>query len=151
MKEISPFLNEIISQEKFEVGIKIRPMINDGFAERLQRLIPGIKNIKVHQGLLLDIASEYDFFVGSHSTAVIEASIMGKLSILFDTKMFGDYFEIKEKFADSKVFISSPKEFPSILNWRIENEEEVKSIQLIRERFFGENKNGAKWVVNQLN
>ena len=52
-----------------------------------------IKELKVHDEKLEDIADSYDVFIGSNSTAIIEASLFGKLSVLLKTVKFGDYFD----------------------------------------------------------
>jgi len=150
--EIVPYLKKIFFNENFFIGFKLRPM-SSGFDKNMTEIenqIPQAKACKKHFGRIESAANNYDILIGSHSTAVIEASLFNKLSLLVKTNKWGDYFDLNTLVPNSGLFIESPEDICKAIISRIDNEKKLKTIDTIREHFFGENNNGAKWVVNQI-
>ncbi|MDC0599161.1 hypothetical protein OAO97_00975 [Candidatus Pseudothioglobus singularis] len=150
VSEIIPYLKYLMKDNKIEVCLKVRPMIQDIYYENMKLEFPEIKNLKIYDGKLEDIAYDFDVFIGSNSTAVIEASLFGKISVLLKTIKFGDYFEIDELTHKHHLLVKDPEFLCKEIQYRVENENELKTIEKTKIRFFGENKDGAQWVMEQL-
>ena len=60
-------------------------MIIDIYYEEMKVAFPEVRNLKLHEGKIEEEGKEFDVFIGSMSTAVIEASLFGKISILINT------------------------------------------------------------------
>ena len=69
-------------------------MVKDIYYEEMKVVFPEIRNLKLHDGKIEDVGKNFDVFIGSMSTAIIEGSLLGKISVLLNTIKFGDYFEI---------------------------------------------------------
>jgi len=148
--EIIPYLDELLKHQDIDVSIKIRPMYKDSFYESLKVEYPKSKQLKVVTGKINDASSDYDIFIGSNSTAVIEASLFGKLSVLVDTKKWGDYFELDNFMPEARLIVNSPELLYETVKYRINNEKSLKTVENIRYHFFGDGKDGAQWVIDQL-
>ena len=116
----------------------------------MKNQLPEIKELKLHDGKLEDIADSYDVFIGSNSTAIIEASLFGKLSVLLKTVKFGDYYYMNQLIHGRKLLVESPIDLSNQIQFRIENENELKTIDKIKYKFFGDSSDGSDWVINQL-
>jgi len=46
--------------------------------------------------------------------------------------------------------VRSPELLCKEIQFRLENENDLKTIEKTRYRFFGDNKDGAQWIVDQL-
>ena len=92
----------------------------------------------------------FDVFIGSNSTAVIEASLLGKISVLLNTIKFGDYYDIDSLIPGRSLLVRDPELLYEHIIDRVNNEHSLNTIEIIRKRFFGENKDGAQWIVEQL-
>jgi len=148
--EIIPYIKCLLESDDIEVAIKIRPMIEDVYYESMKLEFPEIKDLKVYDGKIEDIVDSFDIFIGSNSTAIIEASLFGKISILLNTIKFGDYFDMDELIPSRQLLIRDPDLLCKEIQFRIENESNLKTIDKTKYRFFGDNKDGAQWVVDQL-
>ena len=82
--------------------------------------------------------------------AVIEASLFGKISILLHTIKFGDYFDMDTLIPDQLLLVRQPNHLYEHIVHRVNKEHSLNTIEIIRKRFFGENKDGAQWIVEQL-
>jgi len=120
------------------------------YYENMKLGLPEIQDLKIYDGKLEDVADDFDVFVGSNSTAVIEASLFGKISVLLKTVKFGDYFDINELTHNHQLLVKGPEFLCKEIQFRVENEEELKTIEKTKYRFFGENRDGAQWLVDQL-
>jgi len=147
-KEVENILKNLLDVAYFEIHIKLRPMINNHHYDELEKLLPGVSKLKKVYGKIDEIADEYDVFIGSHSTAVIEASLHNKISIVFQTQKFGDYFDLSQ--LDKSYLIKNHKLIAKEVKRRVKLEKDIKSINKIRSHFFGSNKNGAKWIVDKV-
>ena len=150
VSEIIPYLKCLLKGDNIEVGVKVRPMIKDIYYESMKLEFPEIKDLKVYDGKIEDIVDSFDIFIGSNSTAIIEASLFGKISILLNTIKFGDYFDMDELIPSRQLLIRGPDLLCKEIQFRIENESNLKTIDKTKYRFFGDNKDGAQWVVDQL-
>ena len=148
--EIIPYIESLNKYNDIEIGIKIRPMYQDMFFEDLKKKLPIVNSYKVYDGKIEDAVKGYDVLLGSNSTAVIEASLYGKLSILLNTVKFGDYFEIDSLFPRQNLLVNNPESLHENILFRINNEDALDTIGKIRYNFFGDNKDGAEWIVKQL-
>ena len=150
VSEIIPHLKCLLKNDNIEVSIKVRPMIKDIYYENMILQFPEIQDLKIYDGKLEDVADKFDVFVGSNSTAIIEASLFGKVSILLNTVKFGDYFDIDELIPGHRLLVRSPELLCKEIQFRIESENDLKTIEKTKYRFFGDNKDGAQWIVDQL-
>jgi hypothetical protein len=150
VNEIIPYLRSLLNHKDIEVAIKIRPMIKDIFYEELLVEFPSSKNLQTYNGKIEDAGKNFDVLIGSHSTAVVEASLFWKISVLLHTVKFGDYFEIDNLLSDQLLLVRDPELLYENIVYRVKNEHSLKTINLIRKRFFGDNKDGAQWIIDQL-
>lgn len=148
--EVIPYIKCLLKNNNIEVAIKVRPMIRDSYYENLKSELPYINNLDVISGDIHEVGNNFDVFVGSYSTAVIEASLIGKISVLLDTKRWGDYFDIDTLIPNKTLLVKRPEALNNHIFSRIENEQYLNTIELTKIRFFGDNRDGAQWVVDQL-
>lgn len=150
VNEVIPFLEFLDKHNDIEISIKVRPMIKDIYFEQLQKNFPPSNNFKFYDGRIEDIANEFDIFFGSHSTAVVEASLFGKISIAIDTIKFGDYFGMESVVAHESLLVKKPELIYENIIYRVNNENSMKTVDAIRKKFFGEGKDGVEWILKQL-
>ena len=150
VSEIIPHLKCLLKNDNIEVSIKVRPMIKDIYYENMILQFPEIQDLKIYDGKLEDVADKFDVFVGSNSTAIIEASLFGKISILLNTVKFGDYFDIDKLIPGRQLLVKDPEFLCKEIQFRVENENDLKTIEKTKHMFFGDNNDGAQWVVDQL-
>jgi len=150
VEEMAPYIKSLLKCNDIELGVKIRPMYKDIFFSELKKKLPIVNNCKVYDGEIESAAKDFDVFLGSNSTAVIEASLFGKLSILVDTVKFGDYFEMDSILDNQKLLVRSSESIYENILYRVNNESNLGTIRTIRYHFFGDNKDGAQWIVDQL-
>jgi hypothetical protein len=148
--EIIPYLKYLLKDDSIEVGVKVRPMVEDIYYENMKLEFPEIRDLKIYDGKIEDVADSFDVFIGSNSSAIIEASLFGKISILLNTVKFGDYFDMDELIPSGLLLVKDPELLCKEINSRVEKENELKTIEKIRYRFFGDNKDGAQWIIDQL-
>ena len=148
--EIIPYLKYLLKDDSIEVGVKVRPMVEDIYYENMKLEFPEIRDLEIYDGKIEDVADSFDVFIGSNSSAIIEASLFGKISILLNTVKFGDYFDMDELIPSGLLLVKDPELLCKEINSRVEKENELKTIEKIRYRFFGDNKDGAQWIIDQL-
>jgi len=148
--EIIPYLKYLLKDDSIEVGVKVRPMVEDIYYENMKLEFPEIRDLEIYDGKIEDVADSFDVFIGSNSSAIIEASLFGKISILLNTVKFGDYFDMDELIPSGLLLAKDPELLCKEINSRVEKENELKTIEKIRYRFFGDNKDGAQWIIDQL-
>jgi len=150
VSEIIPYLKCLLKNDNIEVSIKVRPMIKDIYYENMILEFPEIQDLKIYDGKLEDVADKFDVFVGSNSTAIIEASLFGKISMLLNTVKFGDYFDIDKLIPGRQLLVKDPEFLCKEIQFRVENENDLKTIEKTKHMFFGDNNDGAQWIVDQL-
>jgi hypothetical protein len=148
--EIIPYLQCLLKHHDIEIAIKVRPMIKDIYYEEMLVKFPDINKLKKYDGKIEDVGKNFDVFIGSNSTAVIEASLFGKISILLNTKKFSDYFDMDTLMPDQLLLVRQPDQlYEHIIN-RVNNEHFLNTVEKIRNKFFGDGNDGSQWVINQL-
>ncbi len=149
-EEILPYIKKIIECDEFEIGIKVRPMIKDKFYEQLKDLYPEIEAIPKYDGKILEDGKNFDIFIGSNSTALLEASLIGKISIAVQTNKWGDYFSFDELIHETNLLVCNSNEICENIKYRFQNEHDLKTIKLIKNKFFGEGKDGTHWIIQEI-
>ena len=48
------------------------------------------------------------------------------------------------------ILVKKPEHVYQSIDYRVNNEHSLRTIQIIRDKFFGENKDGVKWLMEQL-
>ena len=150
VKEVVPYINSLLMHKNIEISIKVRPMIKDKYYEELKTELPKIKEFTIYDGKIEDVAQKFDVFIGSMSTAIIEACLFAKISVLLNTKKFGDYYKIDELIPDYPLLVRDSELIYDHIIDRIAKEKSLNSIGTIRNRYFGENKDGAQWILEQF-
>jgi hypothetical protein len=150
VNEIIPYLQTLLKHKDIDIAIKVRPMIKDIFYEDLLVKFPASKNLQTYNGKIEDAGKNFDVLIGSHSTAVVEASLFWKISVFLNTVKFGDYFEINSLISGQLLMVNQPELLYEHIVYRVNNEHSLKTIDLIRKKFFGDNKDGAQWIIDQL-
>ena len=148
--EITPYLQSLLKHDDIDVAIKVRPMIKDIYYEEMKVVFPEIRNLKLYDGKIEEEGKEFDVFIGSMSTAIIEGSLFGKISVLLNTLKFGDYYDIDSLIPGRSLLVRDPELLYEHIIDRVNNEHSLNTIEIIRKRFFGGNKDGAQWIVEQL-
>ncbi len=150
-EEVLPFLETLLNEKRIHVTITFR-QFRDGFKDWLLKNNPKIlqhPNLKIASGSLQDAIKYIDVAVGTHSTAVLEALLVLKAPIFFQTNKWGDYYNIKSYDDNQSFFADDPSDLlKKIEAVKLVEREKLKNLQ---ERYFGDpEKNGSKWVVDQL-
>ncbi len=149
-QEILPYLETMLDEESVDLYIKFRSY-RDGFEDWLKNFRPDVlERLSVHRierDSMNEAIEKCDVVVGSHTTGVLEAVLLLRPFVFFDTKKWGDYFELASY--DGGTFFAKD---PAHLVKRVLESKEVspQSILNLRERFFGDPyKNGSQWVVEE--
>jgi hypothetical protein len=146
--DIAPYLSMVAG--RYELGIKKRPSTADSFYNRLLKARPDFKGIPVHDGNIFEAIGQYDLVIGSHSTGVIDASVLGKPFVLVGTRKWGDYFEMRGSPDGNLFFAETPEELPSVIA-RWEGVDPGPALERVRSRFYGDpNADGCAWVVEKI-
>ena len=148
--EIAPYLQSLLKHDDIDVAIKVRPMIKDIYYEEMKVALPQVRNLKLYDGKIEEEGKEFDVFIGSMSSAIIEGSLFGKISVLLNTLKFGDYYDIDSLIPGRSLLVRDPELLYEHIIDRVNNEHSLNTVEIIRKRFFGENKDGAQWILEQL-
>ena len=147
--EVPPYLERLLSDPECEVYLKVRAY-RDGFEDWLKLNRPEIlEKVKVLRGTMQETIQECDVVVGSHSTAVLEALLQLKPPVFYDTRKWGDYYDLNDYPSQYHFFARNPEELLAFTKESLKvPENELRKLQ---ERFFGDPyKNGSDWVVEEL-
>lgn len=112
--------------------------------------MPEAKFWTKYTGSIFEDGKNADVFLGAHTTALLEASLMGKISIFIKTQKWGDYFDLSDLVPEFNILVDNPNSLAEHIIARLEKEPELKTIEKIKYRYFGENKNGAEWAAKEL-
>ncbi len=150
--ETVPFLEALLEEKDISLYLKFRPY-KDGFEEWLKEYRPDIlekiDKAKIFRGPMNEAIANSDVAVGSHSTAVLEALLQLKPPIFFQSKKWGDCFELKDYNTQFKFFVESEEELIDCIKKSVEIPKDI--LKKLQERYFGDPyKNGGRWVVDQL-
>lgn len=149
--EVMPFLRRLFEEKNLDVYLKFRSY-EDGFEKWLERnekeLYNSVEKEKIFRGTMQEAIEKCDVVVGSHSTAVLESFLFLKPPIFFETKKWGDFFDIATSGIEN-IYVYTPQELVGSIKKSVHiSEEEIKELQ---NKFFGDPyKNGGKWVVEQV-
>lgn len=151
-EEVIPYLDALMKVADFSVYIKFRAT-HDSFEKWLMDNRPDILvalgGEKILKGNMHEAIARCDVVVGSQSTGVIEATILDKPFVFFNTKKWGDYFDMKSFSAQHQFFAENSEEL--IMYVRKGKDIPIPVLKDIQERYFGNPyKNGSAWVVDQL-
>jgi hypothetical protein len=151
-EEVLPFLEALMETKEILVYMKFRPY-RDGFETWLNGKYPEILS-KIGEDRILrsdmkTSISQCDVVIGSHSTAVIESILQEKPFVFFNTKKWGDYFDMESIDTKYKFFARSPEELIDYVHFsRTVHVDVLKDLQ---RKFFGDPyQNGSKWAVDEL-
>jgi hypothetical protein len=150
VKEIIPYLKFLLNHKDIEVAFKVRPMVVDKYYEDMLVALPEISNLKTFDCKLEEVALNYDIFLGSHSTAVIEASLFSNISILINTVKYGDYYDINSLIPNCKLLVNKPEELYQNILYRLNKEHSLNTCDVIRKKFFGDNTDASNWFLDLL-
>src|ERR1035437_3080740 len=147
--EAMSYLLSIIDKEGISPYLKFRPY-HDRFEEWLKKNHPEIlKKVKIIRGDMHDAIAQCDVVIGSYSTGVLEAPLLLKPFIFFQTKKWGDYFELKSFDSRYCFFAENPQELIELV--RKSKTIPKETLEKLQRRFFGDPYiNGSKWVVEQV-
>jgi hypothetical protein len=130
--EVMPYLDALLDTQEFDVFIKFRAT-HDNFEMWLKENRPDI---------LFKIDSDHLLKGTMHEA--IEASF-----VFFNTRKWGDYFDMKLFSNEYKFFAEDVESFLSCIRQGIDIPVEV--LRKLRERFFGDPyRNGSSWVIDQI-
>ena len=150
-EEVMPYLNALMSDKNISVYLTFRPY-RDGFENWLREHYPLILNKFEEERIIRtgikDAIAVCDVATGTMSTAVIETLFQYKVPILFYTKKWGDYFNLRE-YDNGSFFAENTEELVDKI--RKATNVSVERIKNLQKRYFGDPyQNGSKWVVDQL-
>jgi hypothetical protein len=127
---------EKISKMDLDFGLKIRKGTHTNFKEKIS------KHLKISKYFTESLTEAYewaDIVIGSHSTAVIEASMFNKHFLLLDTPTWGNYYNL-----DSNYIINNTSNLNMIFNVK-----KKQNLNIISTQFFGSHfKNN--WLINEI-
>lgn len=151
-QEVIPYLETLLGVGDFSLHIKFRSH-NDSFEGWLKANRPDILEKvgkeKLLKGSMQEAIEICDVVVGSQSTGVIEATLQDKPFVFFNTKKWGDYYDMKSMDTKYHLFAENPEELIRYVKESKKVPQDV--LRNVREKFFGDPyKNGSKWVVEQL-
>ena len=130
-----------IASEIFEIKFKIRQGARNNFYEELIDLRPELRDKEILDGDMFEAISNCELVVGSHSTAVLDASLLNTKFFLVNTKKWGNYFELGDNY-----FSITPDDFRSKLQSLPE-----QNLGSMKERWFGVgNMSGVDFVVSRV-
>lgn len=152
VNELTPYLEKLIQRKNTEIIFKVRPFGTDQFWQ-------AFSNHKLHKEIQFlinrektpDCFQSADLVVGTHSTAVLEALALNKPILILNTKKWGDYFNLSEKF--SPQICPFWVQTPDHLLERVEYVLNQRGSEIWRENFrlfFGENASGSEWVIKKI-
>ncbi|HYF29391.1 MAG TPA: hypothetical protein VEA36_03445 [Candidatus Paceibacterota bacterium] len=151
-KEILPYLTALLDAPDLSFHMKVRSY-KDGFEEWLAAnrpdLIERMDQERIFRGGMNEAIAACDVVVGSHSTAVLESLLQLKPCIFYDTKKWGDYFDLRSFRSDHKLIGDTPEEFLGLVRQATDIPE--ATLKELQYRFFGDPyENGSAWVVDEL-
>ena len=150
-EEIMPYLLDLMEAEGIEVYLTFRPYrdrFENWLKEHNPQVIDKLGKDKILLGNIHEAISKSDVVVGSYSTGALESFLQLKPVLFFETKKWGDYFELDNYDSQYKFFAKSPEELIDYIKKSREIPSDV--LKRLQERFFGDPyMNGSKWVVDE--
>lgn len=150
-EEIMPYLRRLMDAPGISLYLTFRPY-RDAFEtwirEREPKLLERLGAEKILLGNIHDVIAQCDVAVGCYSTGALEALLQLKPIVFFETRKWGDYFDLRS-YADGAFFAKDPAELVE----RVRACEHIsrENVKELQEHFFGDpHRNGSAWVVDQL-
>ena len=99
-------------------------------------------NLRVNiKGDIYEAISNCDLIIGSHSTAVLNASKLNKNFLLVNTSKWGNYFQLSDE-----MFVENVDDLKTKIR-QLKNQ----NLNKIKSKFFGEDDlDGSRWLLNQI-
>lgn len=149
--EVIVYLDALCAAENVSLYVKFRSS-HDNFEDWLENNRPDILNKlkdRLLKGGMFEAIELCDVIVGSQSTGVIEATLQEKPFVFFNTKKWGDYFDMDSISDKYNFFAKNPEE---LIKYVAQSKTiPVEILKELKQKFFGDPyKNGSKWVVDQL-
>lgn len=134
----------------YKVLLKVRPFGADPFYLKLQQFYPDIiKKITVSFSPVEEVFNLSSVVLGTHSTAVIEASKFLVPFALLSTKKWQDYFDIKQTSSPYQAYLEKEEDLINLLQ-SIKQNDYSDYLKSIRNNYFGA-ANGLDWIKKQIN
>lgn len=148
-KYIIHYIEFLLSQNE-KIILKVRPFGEDRFYQNFKQFYPEIlKQIKVSFSPIEEVFNQSSLVLGTHSTAVIEASkYLVPFAILSTTK-WQDYFSIQKTSSPYKNYIKNNEDLLELLS-SIKKNDFSPYLKLIRTNYFGD-KIGLDWIKKEIN
>lgn len=144
-----PFLMVLINSADIDLTVKLRPVDVGQRSEYLSRLESqgvSVSALPIVTGDIFSALDNADVVVASHSTVVLDALSMNVAVALFQTKKWGDYFDLEDLEIGSSLIAETPAELRSL----ILKPNKVAQV-LFKEHYLSNGVNdGAKWAVSKL-
>ncbi|NUQ00845.1 MAG: hypothetical protein HUU35_13430, partial [Armatimonadetes bacterium] len=142
--EVIDYLDAV--RARHELVIKIRPANKDRFYSALLELRPDYAQTPAVDGSIHEAVANADVVVGSHSTAVIEASLQETPFVLVATQQWGDYFEVADG-VQPALYVTTPADLLVSIDAHGTAPDRGR-IRQLRERFFGQpGASGTAWLA----
>ena len=136
-------------RKNYRLIIKKRPFTSDSFYNGLIEQFPEFKEVETRDGDIFQAFVEANVVLGSHSTGVIDASLMGVPFVLVSTRKWGDYFELSGYDAPFRMYVQDTDELDLSLHWLKENNP-TSVLESVRNRFYGDGvSDGSRWVAER--
>jgi hypothetical protein len=145
--EAVPWLRHL--RKGYRVIIKKRPSTSDAFYNGLVKDYPEFGDLEIREGDIFKAISEADVVLGSHSTGVADASLIGVPFLFVATRKWGDYFELSDADSPYRLFVRNTEELDLSLEW-VRTMDVQHVLTMIRERFYGTGESdGSRWVADR--
>jgi hypothetical protein len=152
-EEVVPYLAELLEDKHgIDLYIKFRPY-RDGFEmwleEHRPELLSRIGTERIFRGDMKTAITTCDFVVGTHSTAVLEGLLYDRPFACFETKKWGDCFDLDNYHTEYTFYAKTPHELMESV--RKSQSIPTDVLLTLQDRFFGDPyMNGSTWVVDQM-
>jgi hypothetical protein len=146
--ELEPYI--LFIHANYELLIRKRPSTKDVFFSELAKRQPALTACGTSSGSIAQAVAEVDLVVGSHSTAVLEAAVIGTPLLLIKTQRWGDYFELSEKVKDYHIVVDSIESLRKSIA-ELGQRDVSAVLHEIAVNYLGDRKRGGtEWLVHRI-
>lgn len=151
MKQFLAYFRYLAECNEIELLIKLRPYDigqRSTFLDQLRSagLLKNITDSSIVSGDIFETLPHVDIVVASHSTVILDALAWNVKVALFETKKWGDYFDLKNLAIDRKLLAQNPSQLLAIILAPAEQAQQLFKTHYIDQ----ENRDGADWAVSKL-
>lgn len=142
IKEAIPYYEKLVQSNIFNIYLKIRHFGTDLHYKQLKEARPDLINkMKIVSKPVSEAFKEADIVIGSHSTAVFEAGLCGIPFLFYNTKKWGNFYNLDDYFvSDAEELLYKIKDmFPLLDNNNF----------IMKARDFLGSGNGIDWIIDQ--